>query len=261
MLGIKIKCRNNVVLNLFQHLLTDSLFLKFQNCHTELVQCDNFIRKKGFTLAEVLLVLTIIGIIASLTIPNLITTTQNSATVASVRKAYSSFSQAYSSFVADDTKMESIFVAGTGTPVIALSYFATKLNLIKNCGTGTGCFSDTVYTSLNNIPVDNINENTVLAKGILADGTFIGISAILAGGCQTILGTGPLVNTCGTIVIDINGYKKPNKFGRDLFTFWITKTGIFPCGTNNDIYVDDCDDSDVGVSCANKILLDGAVNY
>ena len=35
---------------------------------------------------------------------------------------------------------------------------------------------------------------------------------------------------CGDVYVDVNGANGPNRFGRDLFAFYITKTGIYPYG-------------------------------
>ena len=53
-------------------------------------------RKNGFTLAEVLITLVIIGVIAALTIPNLMQKYQEQTTVKKVQKFYSTLSNAYS---------------------------------------------------------------------------------------------------------------------------------------------------------------------
>lgn len=47
--------------------------------------------KKGFTLAEVLITLGVIGIVAALTIPSLISNHNKSVTAARLSKAYNSF--------------------------------------------------------------------------------------------------------------------------------------------------------------------------
>ncbi len=52
-------------------------------------------KKRAFTLAEVLITLGIIGVVAALTLPTLIQKQQEQATVVSVKKFYSAFSQAY----------------------------------------------------------------------------------------------------------------------------------------------------------------------
>ena len=53
---------------------------------------DCFIRRFAFTLAEVLITLGIIGVIAAMTIPGLITNFKKRETVAKVKVAYSTFS-------------------------------------------------------------------------------------------------------------------------------------------------------------------------
>ena len=51
--------------------------------------------KVGFTLAEVLITLGIIGVVAAITIPNLITSYQKHVTVTKLQKAISVLNQAY----------------------------------------------------------------------------------------------------------------------------------------------------------------------
>ena len=56
--------------------------------------------RKGFTLAEVLIALVIIGVIAAITIPPLMNKTNEQYTVVAVKKAYFILSQAYQRVVA-----------------------------------------------------------------------------------------------------------------------------------------------------------------
>lgn len=60
-------------------------------CLNNLVFC----KKAAFTLAEVLITLAIIGVVAAMTIPTLITNYQEKVTVTRLKKFYSAFSQAY----------------------------------------------------------------------------------------------------------------------------------------------------------------------
>ena len=63
----------------------------------------------------------------------------------------------------------------------------------------------------------------------------------------------------GRIIVDVNGKRKPNKFGRDTFIFYlIDKKGIIPAGTGS---TSECSASSTGYSCAAKILQEGAMNY
>ena len=51
-------------------------------------------KKIAFTLAEVLITLVIVGVIAALTIPSMINKTNNQETVSRLKKAYSTLAQA-----------------------------------------------------------------------------------------------------------------------------------------------------------------------
>ena len=73
-----------VMLNLIEHLMIKRFRTKFGMTHIP-----------GFTLAEVLITLTIIGVIAALTIPNLMQKWGDHADVQKVKEAYSILSNAY----------------------------------------------------------------------------------------------------------------------------------------------------------------------
>ena len=60
-------------------------------------------RSNAFTLAEVLITLGIIGIVAAMTIPTLIQNYQKRAYVAGLQKAYAQLAQAFKLAMADDT--------------------------------------------------------------------------------------------------------------------------------------------------------------
>ena len=59
------------------------------------VSSDSFSRKKAFTLAEVLITLGIIGVVAALTIPTLIQNYQEKAIVTKLKQSMSLFNQAF----------------------------------------------------------------------------------------------------------------------------------------------------------------------
>ena len=60
-----------------------------------------FGRFKGFTLAEVLITLVIIGVIASMTIPTLMNNTNKQEYVSRLKKTYSTLAQATNRIIAD----------------------------------------------------------------------------------------------------------------------------------------------------------------
>ena len=60
------------------------------------------LKKAAFTLAEVLITLGIIGVVAAMTMPSLIQNYQEKATVTKLKKCYSLVSQAYVSILNDE---------------------------------------------------------------------------------------------------------------------------------------------------------------
>ena len=62
-------------------------------------------RRVAFTLAEVLITLTIIGVIAALTIPNLMQKWEEAHTVAGVKEAYAIFNNAFKAMIAEEGQL------------------------------------------------------------------------------------------------------------------------------------------------------------
>lgn len=157
----------------------------------------------GFTLAEVLITLGIIGAVAVLTIPNLIAEHQKLVTVNKLKKAYSTLSNAITMSENDNGPMKdwpfetSQYTVDNGQDVFSV-YILPYLNKIGKCK-GNQCGQ---YTSrMNNIRGESFLGRIVMH--VLPDGT-----------AYSYFTTG---TTYSWIFIDINGPKDPNKLGRDIF--------------------------------------------
>ncbi len=100
---------------------------------------------KGFTLAEVLVTLAIIGVVASLTIPTLIQSSANSQVVAGVRKAQSVLSRAVLRYAVDNGCEGNLAACGLFNVDSATAWNALKpyFSVAKDCGiaTGQGCWA------------------------------------------------------------------------------------------------------------------------
>ena len=66
---------------------------------------------------------------------------------------------------------------------------------------------------------------------ILTDGSYVAIQD-MSNDCTSFTG-----DVCGNVYVDVNGYKPPNKFGKDIYMFYIKQKGLFPLAVN------DCDPS------------------
>ena len=195
-------------------------------------------KKKAFTLAEVLITLGIIGVVAALTIPALMNKTNDKETVVAVKKAYSILSQAYTMAIQDDGPPDTWDLVGPLSEVGAvnvLNQLAPYMKINKNCGiTESGCFYMGNYKTLNGNADESIDLGGPWATAIIADGMTMAI-LIRSDTCTDAPGSTPaLKSVCGDIAIDVNGYKRPNIYGKDYFRFHFTKSGIIPKGTKDD---------------------------
>lgn len=190
---------------------------------------NNFKVKYAFTLAEVLIVLGVIGIIAEMTIPTLMNNVQDAQMKAGVKTAYTILSQA-SLMAANDN-------SGTLTNLWASSYdnVALKnvmipyLKVIKDCGGTTGAASS-------NSPVTNgcWFANTAMDKTAITEfNNYAGV--ILANGMAVdFRAHDPACtandNSCGWAMVDVNGSKPPNTIGKDAFYYYFKASGAVGSG-------------------------------
>ena len=194
--------------------------------HEILKQVQNDIKTRhafkkalAFTLAETLIVMGIIGVVAALTIPNLNASTADKEKVAKLKKVYSNLNDAIGRAEAvygplsDWDVFNSCSGAGqcSTKPAERLADF---LKVSKTCGTSLGCFSSANYKKLDGSSVSltssspsGINASDYYYSFILADGTSLGIQAA----CSII-----------TLFVDIDGPNKGSStLGKDLFMFYV----------------------------------------
>lgn len=233
--------------------------------------------KKAFTLAEILIVLGIIGIVADMTIPTLISKSNERITVTKLKKSYSILSQAYAMATLENETPENWgMTAGieeheyqedtpeekSNSPEIALSYISPYLKIIKNCGQKPGCFPEK-YKYLDGTPA-KVDSSKTSAKAQLADGTLLLID-VHSPTCNMNYGdTDALQSVCGSINIDTNGPNPPNQFGKDIFIFWYTKHGIIPLGLEADKadgFEMQCSDKTSGFGCAAWVIYNENLDY
>jgi len=199
----------------------------------------NGIKKRAFTLAELLIVLGIIGIVAALTMPALIASHKEKETVTRLKKAYSTLSNAYNLAIAENSTPDDWDLFGAGTTLGAermMDKLTPYLKITKNCTRNQGCFPDVVYKYLNGNAAVNYNSSVNFSKMILSDGILLA-SYVLNTSCTANYGSSAeLEQVCGEFYIDINGFKPPNTTGKDLFRFIATKNTIIPYGTQDESY-------------------------
>ncbi len=188
-------------------------------------------RENAFTMAEVLITLGIIGIIAAMTLPSLIQRKQEKVTVTRLKKAYSILSQTYDRMVYElgseprDWGMGGMYEQETH--VILANKFLPYLNVIQNCIGKDQSFVKKHCT-------EKYSEPKSYASVRLIDGTTL-IFRNWDPNCNLSYGNEKhLQNVCGSFLIDVNGNSSPNLDGNDIFAFYLTNYGIYPIGSQLD---------------------------
>jgi len=222
--------------------------------------------KFGFTLAEVLITLGIIGVVAAMTLPVLIQKHQKKVTVTKLKKAYTTIANAFNMAAAEHGSIDGIFPIGAAVVAEDVKSF----------------FNDYLFKYLNN-PVmhDNRYYPVQCANGFNI--YFLNKNSCTTTNFATTYGSGRVLfsTTSGDevayfvyimawdnsddnhiaqyaqnymLMIDINGNKKPNQYGKDVFRFTIypAANSIRPYGNGSDCKIDS-----YGSSCAAKIINDG----
>jgi len=198
-----------------------------------------FIKVQAFTLAEVLITLGIIGVVAALTIPIVVSNSRERATVSALKKGYSELSQAYTMAEQDYGTPDSWGLANNlgNFKIILSTYFLPYLKVGKNCIDVSNCFPEVSFYQLNGTDFGGsfINQYNTYPIFQLQDGSLIFIGGVTDPDCKGVFGTSDkLKSICATIMFDVNGPKNPNTMGIDTFYFWLTKSGIIPAGSSEE---------------------------
>ena len=222
--------------------------------------------KPGFTIAEVLITLGIVGITAALTLPAIINNTQNKQLETALKKAYSTINQGLLLYENENGQP----ITPTATRHSVKPALMKYIKTVKDCGTGsTGEVAKACVP--NNSFVENPDDEKDVYKTYNGDYS-ITLSAFDDG--QFIMNDGMLVliENSGSIShqrvwisVDVNGYnKRPNRLGKDLFMFQISNSGqLLPMGAKGTNYYSEtdeyCSENDIpmnGAGCTQKALTD-----
>lgn len=218
-------------------------------------------KKLAFTLAEVLLTLVIIGVVAAMSIPILYNTTERREFISGAKKANSVVKQALL-----DIQRNNGYAGGDYLYLLENTVFADEFKkVVSNIHS---CDNENACKELYVTGKKSLNNDTTIetwgrpnAKGITtSDGMqyYIWTNYMQFGLSDEDFAN---INQNGSIAIavDINGTRKPNKFGLDCFLFiLIDRKGILPAGASDD---SDCNRKDLGFTCTSKVLRENKITY
>ena len=215
--------------------------------------------KKAFTLNELLIAMTIIGIILIVTVPFVVSHFNKKSQVVALQRSYTSVVNAVKLLMIDErvksiTK-SSLYLDEDGDVTSTAGAFIKKyFNVKKDCETETGeCFASS-YVNLNKQPITLPSKDEAYCALLSTDASIC------------IIPTSKNQGKPGQVVVDVNGPQKPNIAGRDLFVFYIYMDGFIGdrVSSTGDPATDtaNCKANTYGSGCFNRIInSDWSMDY
>ena len=232
-------------------------------------------QKVAFTLAEILITLGIIGIVAAMTIPTLISNYNKKQTVTRLKQSYSILSQALSMAQAehgDPTTWSGLSdIYGSSTANVnkeevltnfVHKYFMPYVKVSNDLGFGSRKFLgySGPYFPLSNTLISGYGSTGYGL--ILSNNVFVFV--ILATDCVNYDDNDVCIEREFrnlAFSIDINGFSKPNVYGKDVFLagFDLNKRVFYMYGshTNRNSALESCKTDDGSQFCGRLIFFDG----
>ncbi|MBE7706975.1 MAG: type II secretion system protein [Cyanobacteria bacterium SIG30] len=230
-------------------------------------------RLKAFTLAEVLITLAIIGVVAALTIPSVVTNYQNQETATRLKKTFSTLANTTNLAIKDHGPISGWNIpdemSGAISKKFADDYIIPYLKISKNCGISIdGDCGHTFSFHQTSGALKPYTLSGSYTTFYLADGTFL---ALKVNSGESSNG----VQKNASIYVDINGKKKPNILGKDAFiiSYGLILAGkdvggkfSLSCGRNEDGQCTipesiagqyGCNSKGSGASCSYLIMANG----
>ena len=215
----------------------------------------------GFTLAEVLITLGVIGVVAAMTLPVLISKYRDRQYVTGLKKAVAILDNAYRLAIFENGGsndfgyLEAEYVPlppeegsgvynknGNYNSDMLFKAMKSHLNVIKDCGKNSedGCFPETLKSPFRDKTWSIVhNQGNSRRFFILSDGMSIGITPAYA-------------------YIDVNGLKGPNTLGIDVFQIALNENGIgwYDDGSNGSL---ECYTNEF--TCSSWVMVNDNIDY
>ncbi len=204
------------------------------------IKCDSKRKKAAFTLAEVLITLAIIGIVAALTIPTLIQNYQE--------RAWNTASQVFQRKLGEALRVMNVqgTLAGYTTTEAFVDELSKHIKITRICDNDdiTTCFSDTVTWGDEEVDMSKVKKAKNFGQNDWDTNTVAvqfanGVNGVIAYNpdCRqnqfsndviTVGETG-IGTTCLAILYDVDGFKNPNTQQKDLRGLNVASLGGSNC--------------------------------
>ncbi len=185
--------------------------------------CSAWIKKEAhaFTLAEVLVTLGIIGVVAAMTLPSVISSRHEKENVVRLEKFVSTLSQAINLYKAKEECLGNIsdcLPFAEDSDCRTFSGIAAEMRIVDSVSREKNETRDWLPDKYYNYYGENPEESGATS--------YFGISKKKFGDCAYLLQDGTTFSidanpSSFNLIVDVNGPLKPNRVGRDIFFFYI----------------------------------------
>lgn len=233
-----------------------------------------YMNTKGFTLSEVLVVMSILGIVAAMAIPNVSYNMQKNRNAAALSRAVQlvetgcgNIIEHYNSTMEDGTIYSgySSIKNDAGNFINGSALISGNQGLFDVSEVDKTGYTPKVYDKSQDMSSGYAGESAELF--VTSAGAWISWSAGIEN--DTTSSDDKIKDI---IFIDVNGKNKPNSLGRDIFVFGLTdRCSMIPAGSNRmrtlgypSATSDVCtvDSQGTGMACADLVVKDGyKINY
>ena len=183
-------------------------------------------RKFGFTLSEVLITLGIIGVVAALTLPVMVNNYKQKVLIVAWKKEFSTMAQVFQAIQDDNNgSIKSVF----NNQYELSKSVCEELKCTKICqySEQEGCWHKPGdWSSPNGFNTHSRNY----AGFISVDGAIWVTNTIFSSNCSSYNSTDVYENACFDFFVDVNGFKKPNVIGEDIFRLVVFDGRLLPYG-------------------------------
>lgn len=237
------------------------MFIKLRVDHrTVFWEGHLMLKHKAFTLAEVLITLGIIGVVAAMTIPNLISNVKDKRTYTQLKSTQSILANAvrlaeeeYGDMSGWDVEMKSKEKDAKAIAKVLRQFlkFATDCSTYDEKGL---CIPAAKYILLNGSPHGEYYNNRNYYKVSLLNGSSIWWRSATKDEYKNN-------DRVAVFWTDLNGAKAPNQVGRDLFIFNYEKGSLRVQGAPGYHEAGTCRLNDTGWGCSYFVLTHGHMKY
>jgi len=190
-------------------------------------------KQHGFTLAEILITLSIVGVIAALTMPTLVTGSRNQANASKLSATVSSLENAFAEIIGHDA------VTDIYETEIWTDAGGSGSEIAKGLGNFIQCslYSGKDFYSGQSVKQLDKSEGTTPGGTILMlkSGAAVFLSDITKepsdDSAEVTASGSSLHSPAATVTIDVNGADVPNTYGRDIYFYKLGDNGhLYPYG-------------------------------